>query len=274
MKKTNIYKGKNRSTKTKTKTFLFLAVLITFILISGYFIYSMDLFNLKSSSAKSKYYSKTYAAGDMVEKKTIKVVPGQYLPSVRAKSLGSKIKFQTKPGGPKINGWRTPRTTVNSPSQTVYISKVFTIPKPENTRNRPMAVQLCWKSTTWDAAVNVVLSRDSERSWLGSWTSPIAYQHTKESTKTARKLGCWGYSQYIWTSDDYNKGDLVNKEIKARIVIMVTGGPIDIAAIRVKSIDLPSGDYTNMRADYNTGKLFTDQINPTGSPKYKGFRFM
>ncbi len=262
----------NNKTKTTNRRFqpiLVMSLLIGLVLALGVFAYKNDLFNIRNSDAQSKGYSKTYPAGDIVEKKPIKVLnyddaaaennnEDQYdtsIPQVNWRSVGHKIKVSTNSKGRKINGWRS-RTSLYTPRMT-YISKSFIIPKPENTRNRPMAVQLCWKAKSWNTHVSIRLYREGTRSWYT--TSNSSYDHRQESNKTARRIGCYGFNEYIYDTDDY--GTPVNRQVKARMYVAVMGDPIDIAAIRVRSIQLPTGDYTGMRADFNSGKLFGDGTN-------------
>lgn len=263
MKKT---KHTKKALKTMKPIKIF-AILILAVFVLGYAAYSKDVFNIKSSDAKSKNYSKTYPAGDIVDRSNkVKVLnyhdaaaennnedpEDTSIRIVKWKSIGQKIKVSTKKNGPKINGWRTRES--KHITRMTYISKSFTIPKPENTRNRPMAVQLCWKAKSYDSVVAMSLYRERTKNW--HHTNSSIYDHRNESNKTARRLGCYGFSQYIFDTDNY--GDPVNRQVKARLYIAVMGQPIDIAAIKVKSVPLATGDYASMRADYNTGRLFGD----------------
>lgn len=264
MKKTK----SNQNQANKISKLSILSILLVLFIAFGYIIYSRNIFNIKNSIANSKNYNKTYPAGDLVDRKPIKVLnysDGSHqnnnedpndntIPVVKWKSAGQLIKISTDSKGRKVNGWRT-RTSNDIPRMT-YISKLFTIPKPENIRNRPMAIQLCWKAKSWNTIVNMSLYREGAKVW-----HPVGamYNHKKESNKTARRLGCYGFSEYIYDTDNY--GDPVNRKVKARIYVTVMGDPIDIAAIRVKSIQLPTGDYTNMRSDFNSGKYFGDGSN-------------
>lgn len=259
--------NKIKNISHKFQPILIVFLLVGLILFLGTFVYSNDLFNVRNSDAQSKHYSKTYPAGDIVEKGQIRVLnysdssPGNgvdpadgSIPYANWRSIGKKIKISPKKGSAKINGW----VTTASPDlpRMRYISKLITVPKPENTVDRPMAIQLCWRAKSWNAFVNIHLYRENAKSWY-----PVAaqYNHWNESKKTATRLGCFGFSEYIFDSDEYD--DQVNRQIKVRVYVSVSGGPIEIAAIKVKSIDLPTGDYTRMRADYVTGKYFTDGIN-------------
>jgi hypothetical protein len=262
----------NKKTSKANKSKLSLSViglLSLTILFLGYIAYNQDIFNIKSSNAKSRNYSKTYPAGDIVEKKPIKVLNyddaeqennneddyDRSIPQVNWRSFGKKIKLSTNSKGQKINGWRT-RGSPIIPRMT-YISKSFIIPKPVNTRNRPMAVQLCWKAKSWNTNVSIRLYREGTKSWYT--TSNSSYDHRQESNNTARRLGCYGFNEYIYDTDDY--GDPVNRQVKARMYVAVLGDPIDIAAIKVKSIPLPTGDFAHMRSDFKSGKFFGDGTN-------------
>lgn len=267
MKKTK----SNQNQANKISKLSILSILLVLFIAFGYIIYSRNIFNIKNSNANSKNYNKTYPAGDLVDRKPIKVLnyddgakennnEDEYdrsIPVVKWRSVGNKIKVSTNSKGLKLNGWRT-RSSPNIPRMT-YISKSFIIPKPVNTKNRPMAVQLCWKAKSWNTNVNIRLYREGAKSWYT--TSNTSYDHRKESNKTARRLGCYGFNEYIYDTDNF--GNPVNRQVKARIYVAILGDPIDIAAIRVKSIPLPTGDYTRMRSDFNTGKYFTDGTNVT-----------
>lgn len=274
-------KKPKQKTKLKQKQSIKKSILlVVFILILGLiFAWFLTLgkgyFNSKSSVADSKNYSKTYAAGDIVEKKPIKVLNysdaqaennnendyDRSIPQVNWRSVGKKIKVSTNSKGQKINGWRTR----SSPylSRMAYISKPFIIPKPENTRNRPMSIQLCWKAKSNNTSVAMMLYRSSSSIWHSTSAyneTPYIYNHgNRDSNKTARRLGCYGYREYIFDNDDY--GDPVNRQVKARMYVAVMGDPIDIVAIKVKSIPYPNSDQAGLRSDFNTGKYFTDGSN-------------
>ena len=259
---------KRKNVNHKLQPILMASILVGLILVLGSFVYKNDLLNIRNSDAQSKHYSKTYPAGDIVEKGRVRVLnysdaspennnedpDDDSIPYVNWRSVGKKIKISPKKGSAKINGWAT-TASPNSPRMR-YISKLITVPKPENTDNRPMAIQLCWKAKNYDAQVLIHLYRENAKSWFPLMAR---YNHKNESNKTASRLGCFGFSEYVFDTDDF--GDPVNRQIKVRVYISVLGGPIEIAAIRVKSIELPTGDYTNMRADYITGKYFGDGPN-------------
>lgn len=255
--------------KNKFRILMILLVLICLLFLLVVFAFKNDLINITNSNAQAKKYNRIYPAGDIVEKKPIKVLnyddaeaknnnedPYDYsIPKINWRSVGKKISISTNSKNRKINGWRT-RSSPNFPRMT-YISKSFIIPKPENLRNRPMAVQLCWKAKSYNSNVNIRLYRQGARSWYS--TSNTSYDHRKESNKTARRLGCFGFNEYIYDTNDY--ATPVNRQVRARMYVAVMGDPIDIAAIKVKSIHLPTGDYRSMRADFNSGKLFGDGTN-------------
>lgn len=270
----------NNKTKTTNRRFqpiLVMSLLIGLVLALGVFAYKNDLFNIRNSDAQSKGYSKTYPAGDIVEKKPIKVLnyddaeqennnedeDDMSIPQVNWRSVGHKIKVSTNSKGQKINGWRTR----SSPyiTRMTYISKPFVIPKPENTHNRPMSIQLCWKAKSYNTSVAMTLYRSSSSIWHSAskyGVSQEIYSHaTRDSDKSARRIGCYGIKEYIYDTDDY--GDPVNRQVKARIYVSVMGGPIDIVAIRVKSIPYPDYNQANMRSDFNTGKYFGDGSGQT-----------
>ena len=249
---------------------LVIFILIAGLFFAGLFTFGKGYFNSKYSEAESKHYSKTYAAGDMVETKPVKVLNytdaqeeynnkddyDRSIPQVNWKSFGHKIKVSTNSKGQKINGWRT-RSSPHL-SRMTYISKPFIIPKPENTRNRPMSIQLCWKAKSYNSTVAMTLYRSSSSIWHSASTYGVSqeiYSHvTRDTDKSARRLGCYGIKEYIYDNDDF--GDPVNRQVKARIYVAVMGEPIDIVAIRVKSIPYPDSDQANMRSDFNTGKYF------------------
>lgn len=258
----------NQKNKKHLVSLMIVAILSLTMLFLGYCAYSNDIFNIKNSDAKSKSYSKSYPAGDIVEKKPIKVLNyndadpennnedpyDQSIPQINWRSIGHKINVSINSNKHKINGWRT-RTSPDIPRMT-YISKPFVIPKPENTHNRPMAVQLCWKTKNKNTIVAVNLYREGTRSWYS--TGPIIYDQSWESNRTTRKLGCFGYSEYIYYTDEGDFGDPVNKQIKARMYVAVVGGPIDIFAIKVKSIKLPTQENARYRSDFYSGKYFNE----------------
>lgn len=256
---------------------LVIFILIVGIFFAGFLTFGKGYFNSKLSEAESKHYSKTYAAGDIVEKKPIKVLNysdaseennnkddyDRSIPQVNWRSVGHKIKVSTNSKGQKINGWRT-RSSPYIPRMT-YISKPFIIPKPENTRNRPMSIQLCWKAKSYNTSVAMTLYRSSSSIWHSASKYGVAqeiYSHgTRDSDKSARRIGCYGIKEYIFDTDDY--GDPVNRQVKARIYVAVMGEPIDIVAIRVKSIPYPDYNQATMRSDFNTGKYFSDVSGQT-----------
>ncbi len=259
---------KTRSRNHKFQPILIVSLLVGLILVLGSFVYKNNLLNIRDSDAQSKHYSKTYPAGDVVEKGRVRVLNyndadyennnedpnDQSIPYTNWRSIGKKVKISPKKGSAKINGWAT-TVSPNIPRMR-YISKLITIPKPENNQNRPMAIQLCWKAKNYNANVSISLYREKAKSW---YPEAVNYNHRNESDKTASRLGCYGFSEYVYDTNDY--GDPVNRQIKVRVYVAVLGGPIEIAAIKVKSIDLPTGDYVGMRADYVTGKYFGDGTN-------------
>lgn len=258
---------KNKNINHNFNKIFLISLLFGLILALVLFVYKNDLLNIRDSDAQSKHYSKTYPAGDIVEKGRVRVQNSPEMnnenpedrptPYVNWRSIGRKVKISPKKGSAKINGWATSGTQTDSYGGNFrmgYISKLITVPKPENIRNRPMSIQLCWKAKHWNTGIIMTLYRERARVW---YPLMAQYSHRDESSKTASKLGCFGFRDYIFDTYDYS-GDPVNRQIKVRLYVAVQGGPIEIAAIKVKSIPSPDLDQANMRSDFNTGEYFTD----------------
>ncbi len=209
------------SNKTKIITFSILLVIVLALLI-----YSMDLLNLRDSSADSKNYNRTYPAGEIVNygKTKVRKDSGIYGDDdfVMMKSLGKNIRMPAKPGGPMIKGWRSPlvnsstydklfkklkpnKKAVN-PRLTTYLpdwsyfSKEINIPKDKS--DKPLALYVCWRSLSGKETslkllfAGPTLSNKNRRElWSDKNGAPIMnyihrYEHGDDEWQ---KIKCWGF---------------------------------------------------------------------------------
>lgn len=188
----------------------------------------MDLLNLRDSSADSKRYNKTYAAGKLVNYK-----PAGYNYEkgklVRVASQGRNIRMPAKPGGPQIDGWtlryQKGQKTLDNEGW-VYLSKWFTIP----TSKRPMAVYVCWRALEKNTTIKLRLSRGINKVWGNKdGAYHINFTHRFESDPNRyREIACWGFYDV-----GYQYGVRIKKSIKAKLFIKVPEGGIELASIKI-----------------------------------------
>lgn len=282
-------KPNQRQAKSKYKVVLNLIV-ITIMLISAYFLY-MSYSKSKVAEAESNRYKKVYPAGKIVDFKKTRVYKDGYgviinpqqanNPSnfITTKSIGKKVNVKVAPNGPTISGWRSPYINYINEDQYFhgkpnysYISKYFTIPK--NKSSQPMAVELCWRSITGsNSQVFITLSRDDDKNlfdydstrWTKTFpnanhdnppdhlTTSRAFRPFSELPSMAKKVGCYGFSNFIYESVNSKKP--LNKAVRARMYVGVSGGKIEIAAIRVLNVKEPRDLDWSSRKDFTTGKF-------------------
>jgi hypothetical protein len=237
-------KKKKKNLKLSNKSKIVTLSIILAVVI-GLVVFSNDLMNLKDSSADSKRYNKTYAAGKLVN---YKPTPFKYYRGklVSVKSQGGNIRMPAKPGGPMIDGWRMDhadeKRTINNEGW-VYFSKWFTIP----TSKRPMAVYVCWRALEKNTTIKLRLSRDINKVWgTKDGAYHINFTHRYETDPNRyREIACWGFYDVGYKSvvprshpqsEPIHPGQYakrIKKSIKAKLFIKVPEGGIELASIKI-----------------------------------------
>lgn len=279
-------KKKNLKLSNKSKIITFSILLVTVLAL---LIYSMDLLNLRDSSADSKNYNRTYPAGDIVNYGKTKIRKDSGIGGddkfVMMKSIGKSIRMPAKPGGPMIKGWQSPLVDSSTydrlfkrlkpnknaviPSLTQYVpawsylSKEITIPKDNS--NKPMALYVCWKSLSGkDASLKfqfagpTLSKKNSQELWGSKFDRyHMAYTHRSEHGNNEwQKIKCWGFYDIAYAS---NKKVNKSKSIKARINIKVFG-QVEIASIKVFQPTKPPERVT-VRTNYYDRQFESDITN-------------
>ena len=213
-----------KSKRNFTPIILTLSVIV--LVIAGLFVLGRGFFNSKYSEAESKNYNKTYPAGDIINYGWTTVrkdsgIAGD-VPFVSMKSIGKNIKIPARPGGPIINGWRSPLINASTydknfkklkpnkkaanPKETVYLpawsylSKEITIPKDKS--NKPMALYVCWKALSGkETSLKFAFAGPplSDKNARELWSDKngqhhMDYTHRYEHGDNEwQKMKCWGF---------------------------------------------------------------------------------
>lgn len=235
---------------------VFALVLLSFlVIVLGYFVVAKD-FNPLISLAQSKNYNKTYPAGTLVNYgNTANLVYGHGLYGqnardariVKMKSNGKTVRMPARPGGPMIKGWRSDPVAKTVGGETPvwdYYSKTITIPK--NKSRRPMAVYICWKALTGkNTTIKVQLKRGITAGWQTKHGDfQMNYNHGHETLERTRQTACWGWYDVAWFVNEPYEFQKMNKPVKAKVLIWVAQGQVDISSIKVFNPTKPDWSVT------------------------------
>lgn len=265
------------------------------VFLFGYMAVKNGTFNLLDSEAQSNNYDKTYQAGNLVNYGLTKIrkdsgIAGDF-PFVSMKSIGKTIEMPARPGGPIINGWRSPLINASTydknfkrlkpnkravnPKETVYVpawsylSKEITIPK--NKSKKPMALYVCWRALSGKEtslkiqfAGPTLNSKNSRERWQDKHGVPhMNYVHRYEQGDNEwQKIKCWGFYDIAYQqiiprshpqSEPIHAGQYM-KIINKSIKARVNikvFGQIEIASIKVFNPTQPPARVTKSADYYN-----------------------